>query len=121
MGDRSQEIQLLSLRGLSSVCCTVEAVRELESCRGMETISKVLTCSATSHSVRVEADGVLAQVTSPWIAENHSIAGLKEEVVDLVDHLTRLARLQAGDDTFLLVSAALALTFMEPAAVVAMH
>ena len=121
-GDRSQEIQLLSLRGLSSVCCTVEAVRELETCRGMETISNVLTCSATSHSVRVEAAGVLAQVTSPWIAENHSIAGLKEEVAGLVDHLTRLARLQAGDDTFLLVSAALAnLTFMEPAAVVAMH
>ena len=72
--------------------------------------------------MRVEAAGVLAQVTSPWIAENHSIAGLKEEVADLVDHLTRLARLQAGDDTFLLVSAALAnLTFMEPAAVVAMH
>lgn len=121
-GARSQEIQLLSLRALSSVCCTVEAVRELEACRGMETISRVLTCSATSHSVRVEAAGVLAQVTSPWIAENHSIAGLKEEVSGLVDHLTRLARLQVGDDTFLLVSAALAnLTFMEPAAVLAMH
>ena len=121
-GERSQEIQLLSLRGLSSVCCTVEAVRELEACRGMETISRVLTSSATSHSVRVEAAGVLAQVTSPWISENHAIAGLKEEVAVLVDHLTRLARLQAGDDTFLLVSAALAnLTFMEPAAVLAMH
>ena len=121
-GDRSQEIQLLSLRGLSSVCCTVEAVRELELCRGMETISRVLTCSATLHSVRVEAAGVLAQVTSPWIAENHSIAGLKEEVAGQVEHLTRLARLEAGDDTFLLVSAALAnLTFMEPAAVLAMH
>lgn len=117
----NMEIKLLSLRAISSVCCTIEAVRELEQCRGIQTISDILVNSRTSLTVKVEAAGVLAQITSPWIADNHSIAGLREQVPPIVEQLTKLTRIKAGDDTFLLVSAALAnLTFMEVAAVAAM-
>ena len=118
----SMEVKLLSLRAISSVCCTIEAVRELEQCRGLATVSSILVSPRTSLTVKVEAAGVLAQITSPWIADNHSIAGLREQVPRLVEQLTKLARVHAGDDTFLLVSAALAnLTFMEAAAVVSMQ
>lgn len=116
------EVALLSLRALSSVCCTLESVRELEQCRGIETITEILVNPRTSLAVKVEAAGVLAQITSPWISDNHSIAGLKEQVPHIVEQLTKLARIKAGDDTFLLVSAALAnLTFMEAGAVMAMQ
>ena len=116
------ELSLLSLRALSSVCCTLESVRELELCRGIQTITDILVNPRTSLTVKVEAAGVLAQITSPWISDNHSIAGLKEQVPHIVEQLTKLARIKAGDDTFLLVSAALAnLTFMEAGAVTAMQ
>ena len=116
------EVKLLSLRAISSVCCTIEAVRELEQCQGILTISNILVSPRTSLTVKVEAAGVLAQITSPWIADNHSIAGLKEQVPHIVEQLTKLTRIKAGDDTFLLVSAALAnLTFMETAAVISMQ
>ena len=118
----NMEVSLLSLRALSSVCCTIESVRELESCRGIQTITEILVNPKTSLTVKVEAAGVLAQITSPWISDNHSIAGLKEQVPHIVEQLTKLAGIKAGDDTFLLVSAALAnLTFMEAGAVVAMQ
>ena len=118
----NMEVSLLSLRALSSVCCTIESVRELETCQGIQTITEILINPRTSLTVKVEAAGVLAQITSPWISDNHSIAGLKEQVPHIVEQLTKLAGIKAGDDTFLLVSAALAnLTFMEAGAVVAMQ
>ena len=118
----NMEVKLLSLRAISSVCCTIEAVRELEQCSGIQTISNILVSPRTSLTVKVEAAGVLAQITSPWIADNHSIAGLKEQVPHIVEQLTKLTRIKAGDDTFLLVSAALAnLTFMETQAVISMQ
>ena len=119
-GSRSREVQLLSLRSISSVCCTVECIRNLERAGGIRMISNLLV-SAPSLEVRVEAAGVLAQITSPWISDNHSVAGLEDHVPALVHHLTALARLRCGEDSFLLVSAALAnLTFMEPGSLGAM-
>ena len=62
----------------------------------------------------MEAAGVLAQVTSPWITDNHHVEGLTKHVPRIVSTLTSLARLQCGDDSLLLVTAALAnLSFME--------
>ena len=122
VSNTNMEVKLLSLRAISSVCCTIEAVRELEQCNGIQTISNILVSPRTSLTVKVEAAGVLAQITSPWIADNHSIAGLKEQVPNIVEQLTKLTRIKAGDDTFLLVSAALAnLTFMETQAVISMQ
>ena len=59
----SMEVKLLSLRAISSVCCTIEAVRELEQCRGLATVSNILVSPRTSLTVKVEAAGVLAQIT----------------------------------------------------------
>lgn len=121
ISSRSIEIRHLSLRAISSICCTIESIRAFEDCKGLNSITEILVNKDTNIAVKVEAAGVLAQITSPWIMDNHHISGLKEHVTKIVDQLTRLARLKVGDDTFLLVSAALAnLTFMESQAVLSM-
>jgi hypothetical protein len=109
----SAEVRLLALRALSSVCCTVECIRSLEECRGVDSVARLLTANPSLEE-RVEAAGVLAQVTSPWITDNHHIEGLLKHVPAIVSTLTSLAMLQLGDDSLLLVTAALAnLSFME--------
>ena len=115
----SPEVKILALRALSSVCCVSEAIREFENCNGLKVIDHLLSSSSTSTEERVESAGVLAQITSPWIVDNHKIADLDSHVQNLVASLTNLARLPGGrfeaDETFLLVTAALAnLTFMSP-------
>jgi len=42
----------------------------------------------TSLEERVEAAGVLAQITSPWITDNHKIADLDQHVPSMVASLT---------------------------------
>jgi hypothetical protein len=79
----------------------------------VDTIASLLN-NGQSLEERVEAAGVLAQVTSPWITDNHKVDGLTKHVPSLVSTLTSLAGLQCGDDALLLVTAALAnLSFME--------
>ena len=118
---RSKEVRLLALRAISSICCTVDCIRDLEDANGIDIVADILVSSATCLEARVEAAGVLAQITSPWISDNHKVVGLSQHVPSLVAHLTALSRVRCGEDTFLLVTAALAnLTFMEPGAVVAM-
>ena len=92
-------------------------------CGGLEMLSRLLSPKSLMEE-RVESAGVLAQITSPWITDNHKIANLDSHVHGMVDSLTNLARLPRGnpnhgdnngDETFLLVTAALAnLTFMSP-------
>jgi hypothetical protein len=118
-------------------------------------IIEVLLCSRGSLiEDRIEAAGVLAQITSPWISDNHKINKLDNYVYNMVNaltgipivifqtkhipifHITRrpaitsrynvplfsgLSRMNGGEETFLLVTAALAnLTFMSPLAAAAM-
>ena len=112
--NKTKELKLLVLRGLSSLCCTESSIRQLEAAEGIQTICHLLT-SSTTLEVKVEAAGVLAQITSPWITENHRVNGLTEFIPDIVLQLSTLASLQCGEDSFLLVTAALAnITFMEP-------
>ena len=111
----TRQVILLSLRSISSISCTVESIRQLEEAGGIHLLASLLI-SAASLEVRVEAAGVLAQITSPWISDNHHVEGLEEHLAQLVGQLTTLSRLQCGEDSFLLISAALAnLSFMEPA------
>ena len=110
----SRQVVLLSLRSISSISCTVEAIRQLEEAGGIYLVTDLLT-SAPSLEVRVEAAGVLAQITSPWISENHRVEGLEAALGPVVAQLSTLSRLECGEDSFLLVSAALAnLSLMEP-------
>lgn len=118
----SKEVKLLALRAISSICCTVDCIRDLERCGGVNIISSILVNPSNCLETKVEAAGVLAQITSPWISDNHKVVGLKAHVASLVAQLTAMSRLHCGDDSFLLVTAALAnLTFMESSAVSCMR
>ncbi|QQP38661.1 Uncharacterized protein FKW44_019300 [Caligus rogercresseyi] len=109
----AQDIRILALRGISSICCVVECIRELEKCNGVAFINDLLCSRQSSLEDRIETAGVLAQITSPWIEDNVHIDSLDDYAPELVASLTGLSRLNSGDETFLLVTAALAnLTFM---------
>ena len=112
----SQSTLLLGLRAISSICWAVECVRGLEAGGGVDLVTRLLE-SGPGLEVKVEAAGVLAQLTSPAISDNHSVAGLRDNLDSVILNLTRLAGLRCGEDAFLLTAAALAnLSLMEPAA-----
>ena len=50
------------LRTLGTVCCVLEAIRQLEEVRGVEVIARLVGDSGARESERAEAAGVLAQV-----------------------------------------------------------
>ncbi|CAG0925363.1 unnamed protein product, partial [Notodromas monacha] len=67
---------------------------------------------------RTEAAGVLAQVTSPWIEENHHLGGLQDHLRRIVVALTELCKNGGDEERFLLASASLAnLSFLAPEAI----
>ena len=76
------------LRSLGTVCCVLEAIRQMEQVRGVEVIAKMLRERRTSEMERAEAAGVLAQVTSPWIEDNDYVLGVMENAFYLVKSLT---------------------------------
>jgi hypothetical protein len=77
-----------ALRALGTVCCVLEAIRQLEEVQGVEVIARILGDRAIREGDRAEAAGVLAQVTSPWIEENDYILGVTENAFYLVQSLT---------------------------------
>ena len=50
------------LRTLGTICCVLEAIRQLEEVRGVEVIARLVGDSAAREAERAEAAGVLAQV-----------------------------------------------------------
>ena len=76
------------LRSLGTVCCVLEAIRQMEEVRGVEVIARMLGEKGTSEMERAEAAGVLAQVTSPWIEDNDYVLGVTENAFYLVKSLT---------------------------------
>ena len=50
------------LRTLGTVCCVLEAIRQLEEVRGVEVIARLVGDSGAREPERAEAAGVLAQV-----------------------------------------------------------
>ena len=77
-----------ALRALGTVCCVLEAIRQLEEERGVEVLARLLGDPGAREGERAEAAGVLAQVTSPWIEENDYILGVTENAFYLVESLT---------------------------------
>lgn len=109
------------LRALGTVCCVLEAIRQLEEVQGVEVISRVLAERGARETEQAEAAGVIAQVTSPWIEENNYILGVAENAFNLVKSLTEICRNTKCPETFLLSSAALAnLSFLSPLVLTAM-
>jgi len=118
---RTSEIRVLALRGLSAICCVAQCIREFEKSDGLRILEELLCSRGSLIEDRIEAAGVLAQITSPWISDNHKINQLDNYVYNMVNALTGLSRLNGGEETFLLVTAALAnLTFMSPLSSAAM-
>lgn len=111
---RAGVVRVDALRALATVCCVVEGILELEKAGGVEVVAEVLCDEASPEEERSEAAGVLAQVTSPWVEDNHRLAGLHDNMDAIVAALTGLARCTETPETFLLASAALAnLTFLD--------
>jgi len=118
---KCQDVRVLALRGLSSICCVAVCIREFEKVDGLRIIEQLLCSRGSLIEDRIEAAGVLAQITSPWISDNHKINHLDNFVYNMVNALTGLSRMNGGEETFLLVTAALAnLTFMSPLSSAAM-
>ena len=56
------------LRTLGTVCCVLEAIRQLEEVRGVEVIARLVGDSGAREPERAEAAGVLAQVCEVQLA-----------------------------------------------------
>lgn len=55
---------------------------------GVEIISEILADEKRSETEITEAVSVLAQITAPWVEDNHSVLGLTEQLSVLVAALT---------------------------------
>ncbi|XP_047739834.1 uncharacterized protein LOC108667885 isoform X2 [Hyalella azteca] len=109
----ARALRVAALRALATVCCVVDGIAHLEKAGGMEVIVEVLCDEGAAEDERSEAAAVLAQITSPWVDQNHGIVSLARHVAPLVTALTDLIRATQSAEIFLLGSAALAnLTFL---------
>ncbi|RZC42648.1 inscuteable -like protein, partial [Asbolus verrucosus] len=99
----------LLFRALSTICCSAFAVRQFEKFSGIQIISETLgEGSLRPEPERSEAVALLAQVTAPWIEDNHSIKGLQDFSKKLVKSLTRFTSTTKCCQNLLLCAAALA-------------
>lgn len=115
------KVRVAALRGMGTVCCVLEGIREFEAMGGVDLVVKQLKDRELLEEERSEAAGVLAQVTSPWIENNVNMLTVPTNMGEIVAALTDLAMRTISAETFLLASAALAnLTFMSEAAVSSM-
>ena len=57
-------------------------------CGGLDVIEGLLCARSSSLEDCIESAGVLAQITSPWIADNHKIEDLDRHVPAMVAALT---------------------------------
>ena len=110
------EIRILALRSLGAICCVAECIRQFETvsgdtiwivvvtnllgrvcmiifictlqCDGLQVIDDLLSGRHSTVEDRVESAAVLAQITSPWISDNHKIHNLDLHVMSMVMALT---------------------------------
>jgi len=119
--NKYKSVRGVVLRSLGTICCVLEAIRQLEEVRGVEVIARMLGERGSSEMERAEAAGVLAQVTSPWIEDNDYVLGVTENAFYLVKSLSDICLNSNFGETFLLSSSALAnLSFLSPLILTAM-
>lgn len=107
-------VRALALRALSTICCTSKAIRQFEKGSGVQLIAETLGDDARPEPERAEAIALLAQITAPWIEDNHTIRGLQDHAKSLVKSLTRFLHNTRCCQNLLLCAAALAnLTAMD--------
>ncbi|XP_015380018.1 PREDICTED: protein inscuteable homolog [Diuraphis noxia] len=114
----SSVVRSAALRTLAMVCCSSDSIRQFEKAGGVEILSDVLGGKNRSEKELTDAVSVLAQITAPWIEDNHVVNGLSEYLDTIISSLTYLVETTQSSETLLLSSAALAnITFMEPNAI----
>ena len=120
-GARTHEKGMI-LRALGTICCVEDGVHEFQSKDGLELVAGVLReGSGVEEQVQMEAAGVLAQVTSPWIENSLDPSRVDQHAYDLVSSLTKLCRETKSAETLLLCSAGLAnLSYISPLLLTAM-
>ncbi|KAI4459900.1 inscuteable [Holotrichia oblita] len=107
-------VRALALRALSTICCTSKAIRQFERGSGVQLIAETLADDTRPEPERAEAIALLAQITAPWIEDNHTIRGLQDHTKSLVKSLTRFLHSTKCCQNLLLCAAALAnLTAMD--------
>lgn len=107
-------VRSLTLRALTTICTDAWSIRQLEKASGVQVISDVLTDKIRPEAERSEAVALLAQITAPWIEDNHSVRGLMDHDKDLVTALTWFVSTTKCCQNLLLCAAALAnLTTMD--------
>ncbi|KAJ8982941.1 hypothetical protein NQ317_005256 [Molorchus minor] len=108
-------LRSLILRALSTMCCNATAVRQFEKFSGVQIVADTLDDNSRPEPERSEAVALLAQVTAPWLEDNHSVKGLQDYSKKLVKSLTKFASTTKCCQNLLLCAAALAnLSTMDP-------
>ncbi|XP_060527064.1 protein inscuteable homolog [Cylas formicarius] len=101
-------IRAIILRALSTMCSHSSAVRHFEKFSGVQIIADTIEEDSRPEPERSEAVGLLAQITAPWLEDNHSVKGLQEYSRKLVRSLTKFASSTKCCQNLLLCAAALA-------------
>uniref|UniRef100_A0AAR5PQT4 Protein inscuteable homologue C-terminal domain-containing protein n=3 Tax=Dendroctonus ponderosae TaxID=77166 RepID=A0AAR5PQT4_DENPD len=101
-------LRTLILRALSTMCTNSSAIRHFEKFSGIQIIAETLEEESRPEPERSEAVALLAQVTAPWLEDNHSIKGLQEYSQNLVQSLTKFSVATRCCQNLLLCAAALA-------------
>lgn len=101
-------LRSLLLRALSTMCCSSTAVRHFEKFSGVQIIADTLDEDSRPEPERSEAVALLAQVTAPWLEDNHSVKGLQDYSRKLVRSLTKFSANTRCCQNLLLCAAALA-------------
>lgn len=101
-------IRALTLRALSIICCNAAAIRQLERASGLQTIIDTLCDYSRPEPERSEAVALLAQITAPWIEDNHVVNGLEDYDKKLVKAITNFIYNTKCCQNLLLCAAALA-------------
>lgn len=105
-------VRTLALRGLATICSSIESIRQFQIAGGTEILKDILVqqdLSATKRSDPEikEALSVFTQLTAPWHGAEHTIASLNEFADCLVEYITGLAIRTQCSQTLLLAVAAL--------------
>lgn len=101
-------VRALALRALSTICTHCLAIRQFEKAQGVQMITDILCDESRPEPERSEAVALLAQITAPWIEDNHNVKGLQELSKRLIKALTRFIKKTVCCQNLLLCAAALA-------------
>lgn len=90
------------------MCTKSTSIRYFEKYSGIQIITDTLEDHSKPEPERSEAVALLAQVTAPWLEDNHSIKGLQLYAKRLISTITKFAATTKCCQNLLLCAAALA-------------